>query len=178
LLSPPIPATAQAPTLGARRFGQQDNQNMKMTDLDVGLIMGSFLLGMISWLIKSFIHFDYLKQEKGKFENAESLVYLFFRPIYFFEYLPETFTIFNIPVLWNLKNNKLRLQIGVLSYCTLTFWTFAVLYLISGFIELLTLDGSVQPGLVGRLRVVGQIQLSTADTDSLIYNGRTDPPST
>jgi len=99
-----------------------------MTDLDVGLIMGSFFLGMILWLIKSFIHFDYLKRERGYFKNAESLTYLLFRPIYFFEYLLETFLIFNVPILWNLRGNKLRLQIGLLSYCALILWTFTVLY--------------------------------------------------
>jgi hypothetical protein len=72
---------------------------MKLTDLDVGLIMGPIFLGMILWFIKSFIHFDYLKQEKkekGKFKDAESLIYLLFRPIYFFDYLPETFMIANV----------------------------------------------------------------------------------
>lgn len=99
-----------------------------MTDLDVGLIMGSAFLGMILWIIKSWIHFDYLKEEKGKFKNAESLTYLMFRPIYFFEYLPETFMIMNVPILWNLKTNQRRFQIGLLSYSALLLWTFAVLY--------------------------------------------------
>lgn len=101
---------------------------MKLTDLDVGLIMGPFFLGMIFWFIKSFIHFDYLKQEKGKFKEAESLLYLLFRPIYFFKYLPETFMIANVPVLWDLKTNNLRFWTGMFSYSSLILWAFSIFY--------------------------------------------------
>jgi hypothetical protein len=101
-----------------------------MTDLDVALIMGSAFLGMILWFIKSMVHFDYLKQEKGKFEKAESFTYIMLRPIYFFIYLPESFMIMNVPVLWNLRTNQRRLQMGILSYSAIILWTFSVLYVI------------------------------------------------
>lgn len=101
---------------------------MTVTDLDAILIMGSFTIGLLLCFIKAFIHFDYLKKEKGKFKDAESLTYLIFRPIYFFKYLPETFVICNVPILWDLKTSKYRFKIGLLSYSILSLWTFSFMY--------------------------------------------------
>jgi hypothetical protein len=99
-----------------------------MTALDVALIMGAFTTSLILCFVKASIHFDYLKVEKGKFKNAESLTYLIFRPIYLFEYLPETFVICHVPILWGLKSNKYRFKIGILSYAILALWTFVFTY--------------------------------------------------
>lgn len=100
-----------------------------MTDFDAGLIMGSFFIGMTLWFVKAFIHFDYLKQ-KGQFKDVESLTYLILRPFYAFAYLPELFVICNIPILWGFKGNKLRFQIGVLSYSAISCWVFTLIIII------------------------------------------------
>jgi hypothetical protein len=99
-----------------------------MTDGQVGLIMSSFLIGMVLWTVKAFIHFDYLKTEKGKFEGAESMLYLLFRPIYVFSYLSEIFMIMNVPVLWGFMESKRRLQIGILSYGAIAFNIFEIIF--------------------------------------------------
>lgn len=99
-----------------------------MTDSDVIAVVMSLMLGLTLWFVKVALHFEYLKKEKGRFRHAPTLLYLVFRPFYLFDYLPEVFTILNVPVLWNLKTSRRRMSVGILSYVSLILVTFAIIY--------------------------------------------------
>ena len=104
-----------------------------ITDFDALVIFGCFFLATILLFIKVYFHFEYLKFEKGKFRNIDSLLHLYFRPWRAFECLDDLFIVIWVPVFTYGKSARKK-KVFILTWMVIVFFGVAI---VDGSIRLL-----------------------------------------
>ena len=98
-----------------------------LTDFDVIIILGSFFLAIVLLYVKMHFHFEYLKFEKGRFRNIDSLLSLYFKPCRAFEYPSDLVIIMWVPIL-TYGNSFRKKKVFVLTWMIIALLSVAIIY--------------------------------------------------
>ena len=100
--------------------------------MDGIVILGAFGLTICLYILKIAFHFEYLKEDKGKFKAYDTLPHMMVgvivRPFYILDHFSDIIRLFYLPILWTFKTNKYRLKVALVCYGLLVLWTVVVGY--------------------------------------------------
>ena len=100
--------------------------------MDGIVLVGALGLTFSLYILKVAFHFEYLKEDKGKFKSFDSLPQMMLgimvRPFYFLDHLGDMINLFYLPILWAAKTDRYRFRVTVVCYGLLALWLAVVGY--------------------------------------------------